>query len=585
MTSSQPSSGKAVTAAMSRTRRSLAGVFVFSLGINVLMLAGPLYMLQVYDRVLTGNSVETLIGLTIFVVGAYGFQAALEIIRGRIVARSADVFDGELQDRAHDALLKNAAHGNATGAAGPLRDIDQIRNFIMSPGPIAMLDSPWVPVFLFICFLIHPWLGLVALAGALVLLGLALLTERASRPISKVLAGESNRRALALEARRRSAESIMAMGMGPAMTARWKTNHDRFASALRRSSDVVGGFGSISKVVRLLLQSAILGLGAFLVIRQELTSGAMIAASIMMGRGLAPIEGAISQWRGFIGARQSYRRLREALDKTAPAPQTALPAPHRSLKIEGLAIAPPGVAEPAIENLNFSLESGEALGIVGPSGVGKSTLARVLVGIWQGSAGTVRLDGAELDQWRAEDLGPHIGYLSQSVEIFDGTISENIARLELEPDSEAVIRAAKAAGAHEMILQLPFGYDTNAGEWGSSLSAGQRQRVGLARALYKEPALVVLDEPNSNLDHQGELALLSAIKEATERGAMVVLITHKIGLLSACQKALILAGGEQKAFGPRDEILKRFAGPLKPAQSEAPARTKQRETSAAGVAR
>ena len=552
-----------VTWAIARVKKALSGVVLFSAGVNILMLAGPLYMLQIYDRVLTSNSVPTLVGLTVFVIGAYGFQAALEIIRSRVVVRSANVIDNSLQNLAHESLLTQSATGSQRDAVQPLRDIDQIRSFIMSPGPVAIIDSPWVPVFLIICFLIHPWLGSVALVGAIVLVAITLLTERASRPISQEMAKEGRNRDLAIESRRRTAESAMAMGMQRSLENRWNEGHARYVDVLQNSSDVTGTFGALSKVSRLMLQSMILGLGAYLVILQQLTPGSMIAASIMMGRALAPIESAISQWRGFVAARQASQRLKETIGEQVSRHHISLPAPSKELNVEALTIGPPTSRKPTIRQLNFKLNSGEAVGVIGPSGIGKSTLARTLVGIWPALAGKIRLDGAELSQWQKEELGPHVGYLSQSVEIFNATIAENIARLEESPNTDAIIAAAKAAGAHEMILQLPEGYDTIAGEWGVLLSAGQRQRIGLARALYGDPAYVILDEPNNNLDSAGEMALLNAIRHATQRGAIVVLITHKLGLLSVCDKALLLADGRQRAFGPRDEILRKFFGPTK----------------------
>jgi len=574
------STGNLAVRAIGDVRRVLWGAVLFSAGVNILMLAGPLYMLQIYDRVLTSYSVPTLVVLTLFVVGAYVFQGMLEIIRTRILSRSACLVDDHLEKLAHDTILRLSVGVARSDAAQPVRDIDQVRAFLMSSGPIAFMDLPWVPVFLLICYAIHPLLGLVALSGAAVLVSLALLTERASRPISSAVAKGGKDRALALESRRRNAESAIAMGMVPALSARWSRTNGQYVAALQQASDVIGGFSGISKVVRLLLQSLLLGIGAFLVIRQELTPGAMIAASIMMGRALAPVEGAITQWRGFVSARQGYNRLKDMVGSPVELPRTVLPPPRQQLLVEGLTVGPPQGLSPVLRQVSFSLSAGEAVGVIGPSGAGKTSLGRALVGVWPPLAGTIRLDGATIDQWCPQDLGPHIGYLSQGIEIFDGTLAENIARLEESPDAQAVIAAARAAGAHEMILQLPLGYDTPAGEAGASLSAGQRQRVALARALFGNPSLIVLDEPNSNLDTIGEAALLRAIRDAKVRGAMVVLITHKLNLLTVCEKALLLVEGSQKAFGPRDEVLKPYR--VKPAEAGEAAAASRLKTAAGG---
>ena len=389
---------------------------------------------------------------------------------------------------------------------------------------------------------------------------MTLLTERASRAPAKVVAQDAGRRQIMVEAQRRSSETIMAMGMSGALAQRWAGVNDRYIAAVASLSDVAGGFGSVSKVLRLLLQSVILGLGAYLVIRQEMTAGAMIAASIMMGRALAPIETAIANWRAFIAARQSITRLSEVLTRAAPKREvTALPRPARSLDVEHVAVVVPGGTKPIVANVRFALRAGEALGIIGPSGAGKTSLVRALVGIWRPAHGCVRLDGAALDQWDPEQLGQHVGFISQTIELFDGTISENIARMSVKPDAEAVLRAAKAAGAHEMILRLPNGYDTPIGEGGEALSGGQRQRIALARALYGDPFLVVLDEPNSNLDTEGEVALRQAITNLKARGAIVVLIAHRPSVLAVCDHILVLANGEQKDFGSRDEMMRKLS--------------------------
>jgi PrtD family type I secretion system ABC transporter len=552
-----------VAAALRECRRAFAGVAMFSGVVNLLMLAGPLYMLQVYDRVLTSRSVPTLVVLSILLVGAYAFQGALDLIRSRVVVRAAALLDGRLAHAVHGAVI-NLAVGTKHRAEGPqpVRDLDQIRTFMTGNGPIAFIDLPWIPVFLFICALVHPWLGITATAGGVVLFMMTLLTERASRIPARGVAQDAGTRSAMVEANRRNAETITAMGMAGSLAQRWSAINNRYIAAAARLSDVAGSYGSLSKVLRLLLQSAMLGLGAYLVIGQELGSGAMIAASIMMGRALAPIETTIANWRAFVAARQSLGRLSEALTRAVPkraadAP-TTLPRPARSVAVEQLAVAAPGSATPIVRGVQFGLNAGEALGVIGPSGAGKTSLVRALVGLWRPLKGSVRLDGAALDQWDGELLGRHLGFVSQTVELFDGTIAENIARMSVAPDAEGVIRAARAAGAHDMILRLPSGYDTKVGEGGEALSGGQRQRIALARALYGEPFLVVLDEPNANLDTEGEAALHQAIVELKTRGAIVVLITHRPATLSACDRLLVLANGVQQGFGPRDEILRKL---------------------------
>jgi PrtD family type I secretion system ABC transporter len=542
-------------------RRAFYSVTVFSAVVNLLMLAGPLYMLQIYDRVLTSHSVPTLVALTMLLVGCYGFQGLLDIIRSRIVVRSAALLDSRIAMAVHQAVVQVAVRRLKAGEAQqPVRDLDQIRAFLTSAGPMAIVDLPWVPVFLVICTLIHPWLGAVATAGGLILLAITLLTEQASRTQSRKLVSEGAIRAAMVEADTRNSETVAALGMAATLAQRWAAVNERYVASITHSTDVVGVFGSFSKILRLLLQSAILGTGAYLVIRQELTAGAMIAASIMMGRALAPIETAIANWRGFVGARHAIQRLSVVL-KRLPVSivTTELLRPQRSLDV-AITVVAPGEQKPIVSNVQFHLAAGEALGIIGPSGSGKTSLVRVLTGIWPPANGTVRLDGAALDQWDPELRGRYIGYVSQVVELFDGTIAENIARMSWQPDSAAVLAAAQLAGAHDMIVRLPDGYNTRIGEGCVVLSAGQRQRVALARALYGDPFLVVLDEPNSNLDGEGEAALQKAILELKARGAIVIMVAHRQSSLLGCDKALVLMNGTQQAFGPRDAVLARVFG-------------------------
>lgn len=546
-----------LAATLTEVRRSFWSVALFSAVVNVLMLTGPLYMLQVYDRVLTSRSVPTLVALSVFLVGAYVFQGVLDVIRGRIVVAISGHLNERLEAAVHAALVRGAVRsGPGAESQQPVRHLDQIRAFLNSGGPIALVDLPWIPVFMAICFLIHPTLGFVSLAGAVLLLLITKLTERANREPALALGRMQGLRVAAAEASRQNSEAIIAMGMLPALAQRWSTINRSYVGSIERAANATAGYGSLSKIVRLLLQSAMLGIGAYLVLQQQLTPGGMIAASIMMGRALAPIEIAIANWTGMGAARDSVKRLSDILSKAAETqPATALPAPSRSLQVRDLTVAPPGAHHPIVTRVDFALEAGETLAIIGPSGSGKTSLGRTHVGIWPPARGEIRLDGATLDQWSSETLGPHIGYLPQAIELFDGTVAENIARMSPQPDSDAVIAAAMTAGAHEMILRLPRGYDTVVGEGGAILSAGQRQRIALARAVYGEPFLVVLDEPNSNLDSAGDAALLEALRSLKKRGAICIVIAHRLGVLGVCDKVLYLAEGTQQMFGPRAEVL------------------------------
>jgi ATP-binding cassette subfamily C protein len=548
-----------VAAALRDCRRAFWSVALFSGVVNLLMLAGPLYMLQVYDRVLSARSVPTLVALSVFLVGAYLFQGALDIVRSRIVVRAAALLDQHLGTAVHAAVVNLAIQSrHAAESQQPIRDLDQIRAFLMSPGPVAIVDLPWMPFFLAICFLVHPWLGFVALAGGLLLLAVTILNERASRAPVRAVANDAGLRAATVEADRRNCETAVAMGMGNVLAGRWASINARYIAALGHSSDVVSSYASVSKVLRLLLQSAILGLGAYLVIRQELTAGSMIAASIMMGRALAPIETAIANWRGFIAARQSTKRLSQTLARARKERRsTSLPKPILSLEVEKITVAAPGSETPIVKDVHFRLKAGEVLGIIGPNGAGKTSLIRTLVGIWRPLRGEVRFDGAPFDQWDPEFIGKHIGFVSQGAELFDGTIAENISRMQIGSQSEAVLQAARAAGAHAMILRLPDGYDTRIGEAGAVLSAGQRQRLAIARAVYGDPFLIVLDEPNANLDHDGELTLQQTIRDLKARGAIVITVAHRPSAVAVCDKLLLLSNGTQQAFGPRDEILQK----------------------------
>jgi ATP-binding cassette subfamily C protein len=522
-------------------------------------------MLQIYDRVIPSRSIPTLIGLAVLVAGLYVFQGFLDVIRTRMLARVAASLHERLRGRVFGTTLRLPLLRANTDAGQPLRDLDQVRSFLASGGPLALFDLPWLPFYLALCFLFHPLIGSTALGGAVVLVALMLLAEVISRRASEQATRFGAARHTLAEAARCNAEVITAMGMAPAIDARWSDADRQFMATQQRLTDVTGGLGSISKVLRMVLQSAVLGVGGYLVIHGEATGGIMIAASIISARALAPVELAIAHWKGFVAARRSWGRLKQLL---ATMPERAEPLPLRepvsTLSVQNVSVAPPAEQRLVVKDVSFDLKSGSGLGILGPSGSGKSCLARALVGVWAPVRGCVRLDEAALDQWRPEMLGRHIGYLPQDVELFAGTVAQNIARFRTNDDPDLVIQAATLAGVHELILSLPQGYDTPVGEGGAALSAGQRQRVGLARALYGNPFLVVLDEPNSHLDLEGEQALVQALVSVRERGGIAVVIAHRPSVMAALDQALIMAGGEVKAFGPKDEVLRQNVRPMQP---------------------
>ncbi|WP_245415543.1 type I secretion system permease/ATPase [Ciceribacter lividus] len=544
---------------MRQTRAAFAGIVALSAVTNILMLTGPLFMMQVYDRVLASRSVPTLVALSLLAVTLYLFQALFEIIRSRILTQIGQRLEEELGRPAFDAVLKLPLRLSKKEAVPqPLRDLDQLRGFMSGQGPIAIADLPWLPLYLVILFLFHPYFGWLAVAGAVALIALTLTSEVRLREPMRLLSLLAARRADYLEAGRRNAEVLQAMGMRDAYAARWDATNADFIEKQRRAGDVTSGFSAASKIFRLALQSGVLALGAWLAILQLASPGAMIAASILTSRALAPIELVIGQWRGFVNARQARRRLEDVLEKLkAGTMPMALPAPRQTITAAALTIVAPGTTAIIVRDIGFELRAGQGLGIIGPSGSGKSTLARVLVGVWPAARGTVRLDGAELAQWDPEALGSSVGYLPQDVELFDGTIAENIARFSPDAKAEAIIDAATMAGAHSLILSLPDGYDTRIGAGGAILSAGQRQRIGLARALYRTPFLIVLDEPNASLDAEGEAALTNAIIAARKAGSVVIVIAHRPSALAAVDHVLVLNEGRMVAFGPRDEVLRK----------------------------
>jgi PrtD family type I secretion system ABC transporter len=543
-------------AALGSCRSALLGIAAFSGLINVLSLTGSLFMLEVYDRVLPGRSVSTLAGLAIIAALLFVFQGTLEIVRGRILVRIGNQIDWRVSDRIFDLVVRLPLRTRGGDGLQPVRDIDTVRSVLSGSGLPALFDLPWLPIYLAICFAFHPLIGATVLGGALVLVILTLLTDRLSRrSVQKASSYAAARNHLA-ETSRRNAEVLVAMAMSSRLLARWRELGDDHRRQQRIANDISGGFGVTGRTLRMMLQSAVLALGAYLVIHQEASGGIIIASSILTGRALAPVDLAIGNWKNFIAALQSWQRLEKLMAALpASAAQLPLPAPTRSLAVEKLSVTPPQSEKVLVADVSFSLKAGSALAIVGASGSGKSSLVRALVGAWRPSRGVVRLDGASLDQWSPDTLGNHIGYLPQDVELFEGTIAENIARFAPDAPVESVLAAANAAGIHQLIVSLPEGYNTQIGEQGALLSAGQRQRVALARALFGNPFLVVLDEPNSNLDIEGEEALTRAIIGVRARGGIVVIVAHRSSALVAADFVMTMVHGRQQAFGPKEEVL------------------------------
>ncbi|MER9671262.1 type I secretion system permease/ATPase [Mesorhizobium sp. M0203] len=546
-----------LAAVLASFRRAFAGIALMSGVVNVLALTGSFFMLQVYDRVVPGRSVPTLVGLAVFAGMLFIFQGVLELIRSRLLVRIGMALDARLSGQVYTALMRLPLRTKLLGdGLQSLRDLDQVRSFLSSTGPTALFDLPWMPLYLAICFLFHLWIGMTALAGAIILSSLTVLAEVRTREPAKRANSQAAARNTLAEATRRNAEALQAMGFGARIAERWSSVNADFLNTNARASDLAGTLGTISKILRMMLQSGILAIGAYLVIHQEATAGIMIASSIMMSRALAPVELAIAHWKGFVSARQAWTRLSQLL---ALLPETAtsvsLSAPVSALAVESISVTPPGERRVVVQDVGFALETGAGLGIVGPSASGKSSLVRAIAGIWLPARGTVRLDGATLDQWSPQELGNHVGYLPQDVQLFDGTIAENIARFEPQASSDKILAAARAAGVHDLVVHLPEGYETRIGEAGSALSAGQRQRVALARALYGDPFLVILDEPNSNLDSEGEAALAAAIEGVRARGGIAVVVAHRPSALASLDQVLVMANGRVQAFGPKNEVL------------------------------
>ena len=561
---SQNSPRSELAAALAACRTAFVGIFLFSGMLGILALTSTFFVLEIYDRVVPSRSFATLIGLSVLAAVLFMFLGVLDFIRGRVFVRIAAYLDEALGHRIYDATVRLPLIAPRAGdGLQPLRDLDQVRSFLAGGGPAALFDAPFLFLFIFVCFLFHVWLGLALLFGALVLIALTLLTESLVREPTRTATTHAGQRYAVLEASRRNAEILRAMGMTGRLFGVWSAANRKYMESHQRANDLAAGLGGISRVFRMMLQSAVLAIGAYLVIEQQASGGIIFAAAVLAGRALAPIDLAIGNWNGFVAARQSWHRLNEML-KLMPSqsPPMTLPRPSKSISVENLSVVPPGSRRAVVQDVTFSLKSGNGLGIVGLSAAGKSSLARALVGVWAPARGKIRIDGAALDQWAPELLGPHVGYLPQDVELLAGTVAQNISRFDPERGSDPVIAAARAAGIHEMVLRLPDGYDTEIGESGAALSAGQRQRIALARALYGDPFLLVLDEPNSNLDAEGERALTQAILAARARGGIVVTIAHRLSSLQGVDLVLELVDGKLQAFGPKDEVLRKIARPV-----------------------
>lgn len=542
-------------AALTAYKRAFFNIGLFSAVINLLMLAPALYMLQVYDRVLASGNEMTLLMLTLMILGLFGLMGALEWVRSQVVIRLGTQMDMRLNQRVYDAAFEAQLSTGSPAAGQALNDLTSLRQFATGNALFAFFDAPWFPVYLWVIFMFSPWLGLLALGGAVLLMLLAWLNQRVSQGPLKAASELSVEATQQASAHLRNAEAIEAMGMLATLRGHWLAQHTAFLAQQNLASEKTASVGAWSKGVRLALQSLVLGLGALLAVQGQITAGMMIAGSILMGRVLSPIDQLIGVWKQWTSARLAYQRL-ESLLQAHPArpPRMALPVPRRELAVEQLSASAPGTRRATLSNLSFTLPAGQVLGVIGPSGCGKSTLARLLIGVWQPLAGKVRLDGAQLSQWDKQQLGPHLGYLPQDIQLFAGTIAQNIARF-AQVDADKVLAAAQMAGVHSLILQMPEGYDTRLGDGGAGLSGGQKQRIGLARALYGLPALIVLDEPNANLDEAGEQALLQAIAQLKQLKRTLILITHKPNVLTLTDQLLILREGQLQAFGPTAKVL------------------------------
>jgi len=540
----------------SHARRAMIAVAIVSAVLNVLLLSGSLYMMLVYDMVLPSRSIPTLAGLAAMVVLAYIFQGTLDFIRGRLLIHFSAAVDVDLNREIHSLISILSRTQSSMDSLQPTRDLDQIRAFLGGTGPASFVDLPWILFFVGILFLLHPYLGITVLVGGIILIFLTFLTERMTSGRAQKLALFNSRRMQMADTTRRHAESISAMGMEGRMETRWVNANSQYLAGQEKLTSISSTMSNLTKVLRMALQSGVLTVGALLVINEEASGGVIFASSILASRALAPVEGVIANWRGFVGARQAWERLKKLI-VAMPRNEASdiLPPPKESIVVEKLGVGPPGTATLTIRDISFGLQAGQSMAILGPSGCGKSTLVRGLAGIWPKAEGAVRLDGADLEQRPPEILGRYIGYLPQNVELISGTVAENISRFEPDANSDDIIAAARLAGVHDLILRLPDGYNSDVGPDGRALSGGQRQRIGLARALYGDPFLIILDEPNSNLDSPGEEALGRAMAAACARGAIVIAVAHRPSLLESVELVLLMKGGRAVAFGPKQKLV------------------------------
>ena len=556
----RPSGKQEVAQVRGQTNGLLTVAFVFSVFVNLLMLTGPLYMLQVYDRVLGSRSEETLIALSVLVTFLFLMMGVLDHARGRVMARVGARFQSALDGRVFAAHLRRAAATpGGAGGRNPLRDVEAVQRLLASPVFLALFDIPWTPFFLAAIFIFHPFLGMLAVGGGAVLVCIALLNQwTTSGPMAQANQATSQSEVTAQQLVA-EAELVQSLGMRGAAFARWMKARSVSLAQSMAFSDRSGFYTVTTKTLRLFLQSAMLGLGAWLVLQNELTAGAMIAGSILLGRALAPIEMVIGQWQLVVAAMRGRAAVVELLDQVPPETErTALPRPQALLVAENVTIVPPGAQQASLRAVSFVLKPGHAMGVIGASGAGKTSLAKAVTGAWMPAGGRMRLDSATLDQYDPDVLGSYIGYLPQTVTLFDGTIAENIARLQADADPAKIVEAAKKAAAHEMILEQPQGYDTRVSAIGGRLSGGQIQRIGLARAMFGDPVILVLDEPNSNLDNLGTQALNQAIRTMKQEGRSVIIIAHRPAAIQECDTLLMLEGGARVAFGPREEVLKKM---------------------------
>lgn len=557
---------------MLQSRKSFLYVGLFSFFINMLFLTPALYMLQVYDRVVGSGSISTLVMITLIVVAMYAVMGVLEFVRSRIVSRISTRMDVSMQGRLVDVMFRHALSNPRNASTEPLADLNNIRGFASGTGVFAFFDAPWFPLYIAIMFMFHPLFGWFAIGAGVVTLILAIWVDRASSDVNKAAHGKSMQSRLLLERSLRNAEVATALGVKQGIFKRWQELHIKSLHLQGIGNDRSSVLSTLSKSLRMLNQSLILGVGAYLVINMEISAGMMIAGSILLGRALSPLDQLVGAWKQFAAARQSWERLNSILASYPEKDEhMSLPEPKGHIGVHHLTVLPPGGESAVLRNITFELKAGESVAVVGPSGAGKSSLVRALLGLWPQAAGEVRLDSADIRHWNRDQLGQYIGYLPQDVELFDGTVAENIARFG-NVDAEQVLAAAKMAGVHELILQLPNAYDSVIGPGGGALSGGQRQRIGLARALYGNPRLVVLDEPNSNLDEVGEMALYKALQGLKEQGSTVVIISHRPGVLQLVDKILVLVGGAVNLFGDRQQVMAKMAAKT----SKLP--TRERET-------